>query len=871
MDAPQPSPTPCLEMAHVLFMDIVAYSTLPMDHQQRLLGELQEAVRNTPEFTRAQAEDQLIRLPTGDGMALVFFHDPEAPVRCAVELSRTLRQHPNIKLRMGIHSGPVYRVADINANRNVAGGGINIAQRVMDCGDAGHILVSRASAEVLLQLSAWRDKLHDLGEAEVKHGARIHLYNLYTDDAGNPVLPNGISGQAAPLRPAPPKTKKRRLTPAVALVAAALVAASTVAAWLLHAHKAHALSATDTIVVGDFANKTGDPIFDSTVRRGLIVQLDQSPFLSLVSANRMQTALHSMGRPADSPLTPDLTRELCERIGSKAYLTGSIEGSNGQYVLSLRAVNCRTGDRLANERVQAVAKDDVLRAISELSQKAREDLGESTGSIRKFDISLEANTPSLEAFQAYASGMNLLEGRGQYPQTGGGKTTELSWYDDETIEQHVKAAVPFFQQAVHWDPSFALGYSALVASYLSTPSRTIVPYILAVPLAFENATKAYQLRDRVGQRQRFVIEDTYYEEQAHEVQEAQNLYATWEQTYPRDAQPHLEQAWFYYNTGKYEKFLKELQEAQSLEPETRDYWYSIHVLLYLNRLPEAENLLKEYRAEEPDSALVHRLSYDLAFLRGDAAAMSREMHWAASKPFVSDFLDAEVDTAAYFGKFREARELSRRAMQSAKENNDVRRAWGALAGQVVREVLVGNTEEGRRARAAFDDYPPSSQRVLALALAYAGETIKPRSFAEETAKKESHAADDLFLTSIRAQVSVNQGNPEKAVELLASVEPYRFVDSDGADAVYIRGYANLAIPHMDAARADFQEILDHRGSVGNNLVGALAHVGLARACALQGEMVGAKRAYKEFFTLWRDADPDVPLLNQAKAEYAKLK
>jgi class 3 adenylate cyclase len=219
------SPTPSLEMAHVLFMDIVAYSTLPMDHQHQVLHELQEIVRETSEFARAQSEDRLLRLPTGDGMALVFFHDPEAPVRCALELSRILRDHSSIKLRMGIHTGPVYRVADINANHNVAGGGINIAQRVMDCGDAGHILVSDVQAEVLGQVSAWRPMLHDLGEVEVKHGDRVHLYSLYTDEAGNAELPQKLSAAQKNSIAMRPKAKIKNL----ALRAGAAAAIATLA------------------------------------------------------------------------------------------------------------------------------------------------------------------------------------------------------------------------------------------------------------------------------------------------------------------------------------------------------------------------------------------------------------------------------------------------------------------------------------------------------------------------------------------------------------------------------------------------------------------------------------------------------------------
>src|SRR6202011_720176 len=267
-----------LEMAHVLFMDIVAYSRMPMDQQEESLRHLQDKVRGTVEFSRAQASNQLIRLPTGDGMALVFFRDPEAAVRCALQLSRALRDHPEIRLRMGIHTGPVYRVADINANRNVAGGGINIAQRVMDCGDAGHILVSSAEAEVLGQVSAWCSMLHDLGEVEVKHGVRIHLYSLHTTEAGNSELPKKISTQRATPSPAATATKSKRLV-TLTVAGMAFLAVASVGGWLFFSRKAHSLSATDTIVLADFANTTGDPVFDDALRQGLSVQLEQSPFL----------------------------------------------------------------------------------------------------------------------------------------------------------------------------------------------------------------------------------------------------------------------------------------------------------------------------------------------------------------------------------------------------------------------------------------------------------------------------------------------------------------------------------------------------------------------------------------------------------------
>src|SRR5712691_7465112 len=330
------SQIPNLEMAHVLFMDIVAYSKLPMDEQQKVLRLLQESVRGTQEFARAQAKDELIRLPTGDGMALVFFTDPEAPVRCALELSHTLRDHPEIPLRMGIHSGPVYRVADINANRNVAGGGTNIAQRVMDCGDAGHILVSGAVAEVLRQLSVWPSLLHDLGEAEVKHGLRLHLYNLYNEEAGNPESPQKL--RSAVTAASKVQSNSRRKKVSLRLVAAGVVAALALSGFF-YSRRAQALTDKDTILLTDFVNTTGDAVFDGTLRQGLAVQLGQSPFLNLFPDARVRQTLRLMGRSLDERVTTEIGREICERPGLKALIAGTVAQLGSHYDITLEAVN----------------------------------------------------------------------------------------------------------------------------------------------------------------------------------------------------------------------------------------------------------------------------------------------------------------------------------------------------------------------------------------------------------------------------------------------------------------------------------------------------------------------------------------------------
>ena len=386
----------------MLFMDIVGYSKLPMDHQQAVLHTLQVVVSSTSEFLQAQASHKMIRLPTGDGMALVFFEDAEAAARCALEVSRALKSHPELLLRMGLHSGPVYRVADINANENVAGGGINIAQRVMDCGDAGHILASQSVADVLGQLSNWKNCLHELGVAEVKHGVRVHLYNVYTNDAGNAVLPSKIatSKPAAELKPA---RKPVRLRWVAGTSATMLVIGLAVGSWLFFSRKVHALTDKDTIVLTDFANTTGDPIFDDTLKTGLSVALRQSPF--------PEPSFRRQGRrnsEADDPPGRHTTHarghaRVCQRAHSKAYVAGSIGSLGSEYVIGLKAVNCQSGDTLAQGQVTAASKEKVLDALGDAASKLRGELGESLATVQKFDVPLEeATTSSLDALKAYS-------------------------------------------------------------------------------------------------------------------------------------------------------------------------------------------------------------------------------------------------------------------------------------------------------------------------------------------------------------------------------------------------------------------------------------------------------------------------------------
>jgi tetratricopeptide (TPR) repeat protein/class 3 adenylate cyclase len=863
MDAHNPSPTHCLEMAHVLFMDIVAYSTLHMDQQESVLGELQAEVSTTPEFARAQAEDQLIRLPTGDGMALVFFHDPEAPVRCALELSRSLRDHPDIKLRMGIHSGPVYRIADINANRNVAGGGINIAQRVMDCGDAGHILVSSAEAEVLGQLSSWCPMLHDLGEAEVKHGVRVHLYNLYAEEAGNPEPPKKITAQRAALSLATSGAKKKKRSLEMVVVTTILIIAS-VFVWLFHTRKAQALTDKDTVVLADFANTTGDAIFDDTLKTALDVSLRQSPFLNVLSDSEVEKTLQLMTRPAETELTPGVVRELCQRAGSKAYVAGSIGSLGNEYVLGLKAVNCRSGDTLAEEQVTAGSKEKVLDAVGKAASKLRGELGESLATVQTFDVPLEqATTSSLEALQAYSLAVKAYDEKGY------------------------AAALPYLQRAIQLDPNFAQGYLAVGTEYINLGEQG---------RAIEYLTKAFELREHASEPEKLFIAAAYYQLVTGELDKAAQLCQEFIASYPRLAGTYIKLGVVYGAQGQYEKAAEITRQAVRLAPDQNIHNTGdalVEYALALQRFDEARQIIHEAQARKTDDSILHAALYALAFLGGDSAAMAEQQQWFAGKPdYENDGLALASDTEAYAGHVGKARELTKRAVDSAIRADSKETGAIYLANAALEQAAYGNATEARQSATQSLKLAPASQGVeveTALAFAMAGDTARAETLAQDLGKRYplDTQVQSLWLPAIQAQLALKKKNPAAALNALQAASAIELGNVSTSNSlsclyhVYVRGEAYLAAGQGSAAAAEFQKIIDHSGIVWNCWTGALARLGVARANALQAKTsqgadadvarVRALAAYKDFLTLWKDADPDIPIFKEAKAEYAKLR
>ena len=846
-------------MAHILFTDIVAYSRLPMDQQEQALLHLQEAVRETHEFARAQASDQLIRLPTGDGVALVFLGDVEAPVRCALELHLILRRWPEIQLRMGIHTGPVYRVEDINAARNVTGGGINIAQRVMDCGDAGHILVSSSVAEVLEQVSTWKAALHDLGEAEVKHGVRVHIYNLYTDDAGNPELPQKLRTAQTTAATARSRSSRKNLSRGV--VVAGVIALLLAGGLYYRSHQMKGLTDRDTIVLTDFANSTGDPVFDDTLRTALTVSLRQSPFLNVLSDSEVAKILQQMTRPANTKLTSEVARQLCQRAGSKAYIAGSIANLGSQYVLELKAVNCRIGDTLAQEQVTAASKEKVLDTLGEAASKLRGELGESLATVQKFDVPLaQATTSSLEALKAYSVGGKAYNEKGP------------------------AAALPYHQRAIELDPNFAMGFWGVGDDYAQLGEQE---------RANEYFTKAFQLGDHASEREKLVIAATYYGNVNGEVDKAAQTYDEQIENYPRDSRAYLDRAWIYAEEGQYDKAIEVHRQSLRLAPySVASYEFLGIYLLALQRFDEARHILQQAQERKLDDYALHDTLYALDFLASDSDGMAEQQRWFADKPESEHFgLTLASDTEAYAGHLRKAQELTKRSVDSAihANNKESGAVWQENA--ALREAVFGNATEARKGATDALRLAPSSEVVeveAALAFAMAGDSAQAESLMQEL-NKRSPAHDQmqsLWLPAIRAQLALNRKNPAVALNDLQGASRIEFgtgpfsVSTSCLYPTYIRGEAYLAAGQGSAAAAEFQKIIDHSGIVWNCWTGALARLGVARANALQSRTsqgayadaarVRALAAYKEFLTLWKDANANIPILKEAKAEYAKL-
>jgi eukaryotic-like serine/threonine-protein kinase len=634
------------------------------------------------------------------------------------------------------------------------------------------------------------------------------------------------------------------LVPAAVVIVAALVVGSL----YFRSRTATPLTEKDTIVLTDFDNTTGDAVFDGTLKQALAVDLGQSPFLNVLSDRKVTETLRLMGRAPNDRATRDVAQEICIRTGSKALLAGSISRLGNQYLIGLEAVNCGNGDTLAKEQAEASNKEDVVKALSSVTTSLRTKLGESLASAQKFNVPIEATTSSLEALKTFSMGV----------------TTQAEKGDAE--------AVSFLRRAIEQDPNFAMAYARLAVAYgnLGQPS-----------LAAENLKKAYALRDRVSEREKFHITADYYAFATGELEKEAQTYVLWIQSYPRDSIPHTNLGDNSKTLGQYEKALVETHEALRLEPNNLYNHTNLgQGLLALNRPDEAKATLEQALARKLDGWELHLLNYSLAFLQGDSAQMEREVSWGAGKPGDEDpLLSAQSDTEAYYGRLAKARDFTRRAVDSAvrADSKETAALWQVNA--AVREAEFGNVAAAKRdVSAALALAPGRDVKVLAaLALARVGDASQAKAMVEGLEKSDplNTVLKLYWLPTLKAAIELNGGNSAQALESLEAAAPYELGEPPPTQEgtlypAYMRGQAYLAAHNGTAAAAEFQKFLGHRGIVLNFPLGALAHLGLARAYALSGDTAKARTAYQDFLALWKDADPDIPILKEAKAEYAKL-
>ncbi len=605
------------------------------------------------------------------------------------------------------------------------------------------------------------------------------------------------------------------------------------------------LTEKDTVVLGRFDNRTTNPVFDDALEQALAIELAQSPFLNVLSDRKVSEALRTMGHAANEGITPDVDRKVCLRTGSKAVLAGTIADLRGHYLLDLTAVACGDGETLVQEQREAQSGEDVLRALSQASFSLRTRLGESSASVQEFAVPINVTTFSLEALKNYRIGITVRRDKGDTP------------------------SVPYLQRAIELDPNFPLPYAELTAIYgnLRQPS-----------LALEYANKAYRLRDRVSQREKFKIAGIYLLATGELENEIQN-YERWRAVYPRDFVPYNNLGNDYAAMGQLDKSLADYSHALQLMPSVISYTNVVGMDLSLNRFDAAGAALDEAFAQKLDGRYLRQNLYWLAFLRGNATQMAQQVAWASGKPGDEDaLLSMQSDTEAYYGRLARAQELTRRAVDSAVSAGSKETAALWQVNAALRAAEIGNVtlakQEVNLALALSSGR--DVKLIAALTLARAGDSLRAKALSEELV--QGYPTDTLmrlyWLSTIDAAIELNNGNSTEALKDLQAAAPYEL---GGAGTfinylypAYVRGQAYLLARNADAAAAEFRKLLNHSGIVSNFVTGALAHLLLGRAQAMAGETAKSKAAYQDFFTVWKDADPRIPLLAQAKQEYAQL-
>ena len=645
----------------------------------------------------------------------------------------------------------------------------------------------------------------------------------------------------------------RIIAPVAVLAAAALLGAVL----YLRSHRTPKLTEKDTVVLADFTNQTGDPVFDDTLKQALLVALEQSPFLNILPDRKVGATLRLMGRPPDDRVTQEVAKEICVRTGSKAVLAGSISSLGTQFIVRLEATACASGDLLADDEREAEGKEQVLAALSTVAASIRSKLGESLASVRKFAVPLEATTSSLEALKSYSVGIGQREKSGD------------------------AASVPFFQRAIDLDPNFVMAYATLAPSYENMGQSS---------LALEYATKAFALRDRVSEPEKLRISALYFLATG-QTEKAIQTYELALEEYPRFYAAYNNLGVLYAQLGQHQKAAAEYQQSLQVQPDAvTSYANLAETYLYLNQTGEAVGTLDRAMARNLGGGHFRQVLYETAFLRDDTNSMEQQLAWSAGKPGVEDvFLAAQSDTEAYRGRLAKAREFSRQAVDSATRAGMKETAALWQVDEAVREAEFGNQTEARRGVTAALELSSGRdvQALAAIALARIGDVAAAKRLAQEltTGNPSNTLVQVYWLPIINAAMALDGGNAAQALTFLQPSAPYELAVPPPMEVgmlypSYLRGQANLAAHDCAAAAAEFQKVLEHRGLVMNFPTGALAHLQLARAYAQEARTAHgaaadvarakAQAAYQDFLTLWKDADPDVPVLKQGKAEYADL-
>jgi serine/threonine protein kinase/tetratricopeptide (TPR) repeat protein len=641
----------------------------------------------------------------------------------------------------------------------------------------------------------------------------------------------------------PPKARGKILVPIVVAALALLLAAGG----YFRSKQSAKLTEKDSVLLAEFVNTTGDPVFDGTLKQALAVQLEQSPYLNIFPESRIEQALRYMGRSADERLTRDVAHEICLRENVKAMLTGSISSLGSHYVITLEAVNAQSGDSLGREQVEAESKEQVLKSLDHAASNLRGKLGESIGSVQKFATPLEAaTTSSLDALKEFSLGH-----------------AAHSRFDDE-------GAMPHLKRAVELDPNFAMAWAVLGIAYNNLSDTRQAAVCLQ---------KAFDLKDRASERERFYISGHYYDTLKRQADQGAQVLEQWKQTYPRDPTPRDNLALLYSTLGQHDKALPDASEALQLDPKDPFAYQNLaEAYLNLNRYDEAKAVAEQALAQKVEPWTVHLTLIRLAFIRGDEAAMRHEGERAAGRTEESLILMLESEAKCAMGKVKLAREGYARALAAAQTHGFNGFATGILISESVCDVETGFPAEARQQiTAALSKSEDSDSRAAAAYIfARVGDVSRAQKLVDDLARESPSDTilNQADLPVVRALLSLQRNQPAEAIAQTESAIPYAFGSDprgSGYFPIYARAESFLRAHDGTKAATEYQKILDHRGVEPTSVLYSLAHLGLGRAYALQGDTAKARTAYQDFFAVWKDSDPDVPVLKTAKAEYEKLK